>query len=258
MRNIGFITSILILVIAGCKSTNPTLRTYKKTDWWDTRQEISAEVVELLFQPEQVFFYEFLVGAKVYRGGYGEPDDLELIVKEGSLQRVAYNPLNPEENVIIPYKPVFLEENIDSTLGIVTHCYNRFVFMGDTIKKLVYEYRVGRKIRTNWCFLGPDDNRRELNVGDVVSINYSLDHFRINQVSRSMNKDTATIVYFNTGKRTKKQFTKAAEGINFKGTIYWLKHPDLESPYSRELFLESMGEDEQFNSIMKNVEIKIY
>lgn len=107
MHNIKLIFSILItlLLITGCKGYYMFKHTH---DWWANKEETTATVISVFHQPETVFRYEFFVDGKSYKGGYAFYENNEGVVV-GTKYKVAYNPINPEQNHIQLHTQFFEE-----------------------------------------------------------------------------------------------------------------------------------------------------
>lgn len=258
MRISTIILVFIFVLLVGCKTRQ--LSTFQKPDWWDIKEETTAKVVKLIYLPEQLFFYEFVVNGETYRGRYLEHIEPELIVEIESKFEVAYNPNNPKENFLMYFRPIFSYKHSDTTLGVVKFFYNSKTFLDDTIKKLVYEYRVENRIYQSWCFLQSSKfDFNELQAGDIISVRYAVHNSRINVVNRHFRKEkeNTALVYFNTDNKIAENLLKSAESINFKGVIYWLKHPNLTANDNRKEILENILYDEKFKSKFQNVEIVI-
>lgn len=91
---------------------------FKNTpDWWETKEEVTATVIEVYHQPETVFRYQFFVDGNRYEGGYAYYVNEDGVVP-GSKFKVAYNPENPNQNHIQLYKQLFeKEEDVAYTVG---------------------------------------------------------------------------------------------------------------------------------------------
>jgi len=247
---------LIFILLGGCK--NAQLNVSKVPNWWDSKEETTARVVKVIYQPEQIIFYEFTVNNTVYKGGYGEPENNEVIVGMGSRFKVAYNPNNPKENLLLYFKPIFSFNKSDTTLGVLIGIYNSTIFDSDTIKRLVYEYRVGNKIHKCWTYLQSSTlESLKLKSGDIISIKYALHNTRLNTINNQFSKANSILVYLNTNKRTEKNMIKAAERIGFNGNIYWLKHPNLPIHDKRKQLLDFLMKNDTFKTKMQNVTITI-
>lgn len=221
-----------------------------------------AKIVKILDDSGQILIFEYNIDGKTYKGRHQESfDDVDLIVEVGSEYELAYNPDNPKEHFFMYYRPIFPYNQSDTTLAVVKHTYVTRIFYNQTIKALRYEYRIGNRIYQGKCYLEVNNNViNAMKKGDIISIRFLFHNNRITIVHTNFRKEkeNTTLVYFDTNKKIEQNLIKAAEKINFNGTIYWLKHPNLPTPDNRKEILNNLLDDEKFKTKFQGIEILIF
>ena len=106
MKNV-ILYSILMVVLAGCGFVYSHQWTRKAPKWWDKREIALGRVYEIVMPPTGVK-YTYSVNGKEYKDIVGMV--WSYIMPVTAIYEVAYDPMNPKENVILFHKPVFYDD----------------------------------------------------------------------------------------------------------------------------------------------------
>ena len=106
MKNV-IVYSILMVVLVGCGFVYSHQWTRKAPKWLDKREITLGHVYEIVMPPTGVK-YTYSVNGKEYKDIVGMV--WSYIMPVTAIYEVAYDPMNPKENVILFHKPVFYED----------------------------------------------------------------------------------------------------------------------------------------------------
>ncbi len=132
MKNV-IVYSILIFVLVGCGFYYSFQRTRKAPKWWPNREITLAYVYEVVVPPTGVK-YSYYVGGKEHKDIVGMA--VSYIMPGSAIYEVAFDPLNPKENVILFHKPVFFDDEdfvyTTGTAGSIVSRSNLLFYKEDT------------------------------------------------------------------------------------------------------------------------------